>query len=226
MGGRAFVWIGGALFVASLSWCAWLYLVVLGRTLPFAGWTQVVVDAALITLFAVHHSLFARDRPKAWVARCVPAVLLRSMYVWIASLLLVGVCVFWQPIGAQIYRATGLLAIALAAVQVTGVWITASAAARIDPLDLAGIRQGPEQIPALQMTGPYGWVRHPLYLGWTLMVFGTPHLTGDRLAFATMTTLYLIIAIPWEERSLRRTFGEVYEQYMRDVTWRMIPFIY
>jgi protein-S-isoprenylcysteine O-methyltransferase Ste14 len=51
-------------------------------------------------------------------------------------------------------------------------------------------------------------------------------MTGDRLAFAALTTFYLIVAIPWEERSLRLTFGETYERYKRDVKWRMIPFIY
>ena len=58
------------------------------------------------------------------------------------------------------------------------------------------------------------------------MVFGAPRMTGDRLAFAAITTAYLVIAIPWEERSLRRSFGEEYERYMRAVKWRMVPFIY
>jgi protein-S-isoprenylcysteine O-methyltransferase Ste14 len=59
-----------------------------------------------------------------------------------------------------------------------------------------------------------------------LMVFATPHMTGDRLTFAAITTGYLMVAIPWEERSLRRTFGDSYARYMRAVKWRMIPFIY
>jgi len=76
------------------------------------------------------------------------------------------------------------------------------------------------------VNGPYRWVRHPLYLGWVLMVFGTSHMTRDRLTFAVVTTLYLVLAIPFEERSLRRSFGDDYVRYMRDVRWRMIPFIY
>jgi protein-S-isoprenylcysteine O-methyltransferase Ste14 len=58
------------------------------------------------------------------------------------------------------------------------------------------------------------------------MVFGAPHMTGDRLVFAALTTGYLIAAIPWEERSLRQSFGDDYVRYSRDVKWRMIPFIY
>ena len=72
----------------------------------------------------------------------------------------------------------------------------------------------------------YKLVRHPIYFGWVLVVFGTPHMTGDRLAFAVMTTAYLVVAVPFEERSLARSFGEAYARYQRDVKWRMIPFIY
>jgi hypothetical protein len=223
--GWAFVWIGGALFVASLSCCVWLYGVVLGRSTPFVGWTPVVTDAALITAFALHHSLFARDRVKVWLSRIVTSALLRSTYVWIASLLLMLVCLAWQPIGAEIYRTTGLLAITLMVCQAAGFWLTARGVARIDPLELAGIHPA-SQSQGLQVAGPYRWVRHPLYLGWALMVFGAPHMTGDRLAFATLTTGYLIAAIPWEERSLRQSFGDGYVRYSRDVKWRMIPFIY
>jgi protein-S-isoprenylcysteine O-methyltransferase Ste14 len=226
MGARAFVWLGGALFAASLGLCAWTYLFVLGRGYPPAGWPSILADAALITIFACHHSLFARERMKEMLSRLVPAPLLRSFYVWIASLLLMLVCLLWQPIGGELYAATGLLAIALAIVQLVGLWITSRSVARIDPLELAGIRPAARTQGGLQVTGPYRWVRHPLYLGWVLMVFGAAHMTADRLAFAAITTLYLVVAIPWEERSLRRALGGEYARYMRAVRWRMIPFIY
>jgi protein-S-isoprenylcysteine O-methyltransferase Ste14 len=226
VGARAFVWCGGALFVVSLSSCAWLYLAVLGRDMPFAGLAPLAIDAALVTVFALHHSLFAREAIKQQLARTVPAELLRSTYVWIASVLLIGVSVGWRSIGGQVYRASGLLAVALGGLQLLGLWLTARGAAVIDPLELAGIREAAKKTAALQVTGPYGLVRHPLYLGWALMTFGAAHMTGDRLAFATMTTAYLVVAIPWEERSLRQSFGGAYERYARDVKWRMIPFIY
>ena len=95
----------------------------------------------------------------------------------------------------------------------------------IDALELAGIRSQSEAA-GLQIAGPYRLVRHPLYLGWTLVVFGAAAMTGDRLGFAAITTLYLMLAIPWEERSLRAAFGSDYDRYIRHVRWRMIPFIY
>jgi protein-S-isoprenylcysteine O-methyltransferase Ste14 len=220
-----FVWIGGAMFVASLSLCAWSYAFVMGRTGALSGWEPVAVDAALVTIFALHHSLCARTRVKDWLARFIPADLLRSVYVWIASALFMLVCLAWRPVGGELYTTTGVLAIALAAVQLVGLWITVRAVARIDPLELAGIRPA-AQTQGLQVSGPYHWVRHPLYLGWLLMVFGAAHMTGDRLVFAATTTAYLVVAIPWEERSLRQSFGDAYDRYMRDVKSRMIPFIY
>ena len=75
-------------------------------------------------------------------------------------------------------------------------------------------------------SGPYAWVRHPIYVGWFLMVFATPMMTATRLVFAIVSSAYLIIAIPFEERSLRHSFGEDYARYTLAVKWRMIPFIY
>ena len=225
MDARAFVWIGGGLFAAALGTTGWCYIFVFGRSLPFAGWQPILLDAALLTIFAAHHSIFARERVKAELARRLPAPLLRSVYVWVASLLLILVCVLWQPIGGTLYTVAGVAALACTAIQLAGVFITARAVARIDPLELAGIHPAAHG-QGLQVTGPYRWVRHPLYLGWWVMVFGAAHMTGDRLAFAAITTFYLMIAIPWEERSLERSFGDAYARYKRDVRWRMIPFIY
>lgn len=225
MAARVFVWIGGALFAVSLAFCAWTYASVFGRSLPPAGGVPVAGDAALITVFALHHSLFARDGVKAMLARMVPAALLRSLYVWIASLLLIVVCAAWRPVGGVVYAVTGSGGVACALAQLLGLLIIARGVARIDPLELAGIRPA-RAAERLQVTGPFRWVRHPLYLGWVLMVFGAALMTGDRLAFAAVTSAYLVAAIPWEERSLRRSFGDDYVRYMRDVRWRMIPFIY
>ena len=79
---------------------------------------------------------------------------------------------------------------------------------------------------ALQIDGPYHWVRHPVYLGWLLIVFGAAHLTRDRLAFATISSVYLFLAVPWEERALRQSYGQAYARYERQVKWRIIPFVY
>jgi hypothetical protein len=231
---RAFVWTGGALFVGSLALWAWWYVVWLAASAPWGGWGTIVFNAALFTVFAGHHSLFARDGVKARLA-VIPRRLLRSVYVWIASLLLIAVCLLWRPVGGEVYRTSGAGAVALMLVQLAGVWIIAGAVSLIDPLELAGIRT-PDETPgpgstaskpsALQIAGPYRLVRHPIYLGWMLIVFGAAHMTGDRLAFAIISSFYLFVAVPWEERSLRQSFGASYDRYKEQVRWRIVPYVY
>jgi len=237
---RLFVWLGGTLFVASLAVCAYYYLIVWAQdpTIelivhdPYEvsrhGGTpaaSIGANTFLFGLFAMHHSVFARDGVKARLARIVPERLLRSVYVWTASALLLLVCALWQPLGGEAYRATGWRALAHALLQLVGLGVMAASVRVIDPLELAGIRRQTTR-DALQVSGPYRWVRHPLYLGWILAVFGAAHMTGDRLAFAAISSLYLVIAVPWEERSLRESLGQAYLDYMQRVRWRIIPYVY
>src|SRR5262249_55916468 len=95
----------------------------------------------------------------------------------------------------------------------------------IDALQLAGIHRAIAS-ETLQAGGPYRFVRHPVYLGWMLVVFGAAHMTGDRLVFAAMTSAYLIVAIPWGEQALDRAFPGAYAEYRRLVRWRVVPFVY
>jgi len=225
MASRAFVWLGGGVFVASLAYCMWWYLFVLATVRPGLSWPALAIDVVLLSIFSVHHSVLAREGVKARIARRLPADLLRSVYVWTASLLLIVVCACWAPVGGDLYRIAGPWAVANAGIQLYGIWLIAQSVRGIDPLELAGIRRERARGP-LQVGGPYALVRHPLYFGWVLAVFGAAHMTGDRLAFAALTTLYLVIAVPWEERSLVKSFGEDYRRYARRVRWRIVPFIY
>ena len=223
---RAFVWLGGALFVGSLSLTAWWYAWRLGEDRPANGFTPIAVNALLLTAFAFHHSAFARESIKRRLASLVPVRLLRSVYVWTASALLILVDVLWQPVGGTLYRVDGWPRWVFVLVQLCGVVLIAQSVRAISALELAGIRNPKGTDEELKTDGVYGIVRHPLYFGWVLILFGTAHLTGDRLTFAILTTTYLVIAMPWEERSLERAFGESYRRYMGRVRWRILPYVY
>ena len=176
----------------------------------------VAIDTALFTLFALHHSLFARPFVKRWLfgvgvrpgsdRGLTP--LERPTYVWVASVLFIAVCAAWRPVPGELYHVTGVLALAAYAVHVAGIVLTARGSARLDVLDLAGVRAVSPVAPAthvpLQTRGVYGFVRHPVYFAWVLMVIGTPHMTMTRLTFAVLSTAYLAIAIPFEERGVAR----------------------
>ena len=122
-------------------------------------------------------------------------------------------------------RSNHCVAAVFAAVQVAGAAFIWRAVATIDPLDLAGIRAAQREM-RLQTRGPYALVRHPLYLGWILIVFGASTMSYDRLLFATLSSAYLLAAIPWEEGTLLEAFGGEYARYRQRVRWRVIPRIY
>lgn len=221
---RVLAWGGGGAFVASLAVLAG-WLISLGSPSPFGGWAPIAFDGVLFLAFATHHSLLARAGAQRVVRRVFPEHLLRTVYVWTASILLMLVCGLWQPIGGQVFRTTGSRTIVHNAVALAGLLLIVLSVRAIDALELAGIRMS--HTPSnLQITGPYRIVRHPLYLGWMLLVFAPANMTGDRLFFAAISSAYLIVAIPWEERSLEAAFGDAYLEYKRLVRCRVIPYVY
>jgi methanethiol S-methyltransferase len=219
-------WLGGGGFVASLAYFAWTYYVRFGDvTADGPLLAPILADLALFGGFALHHSVLARSGAKQWLTRHVPPHLERSLYVWVASFLFIVVCACWRDVPGEAYRHGGLLAVPHWIAVALGAWLTARSAGVIDPLDLAGIRQaeGTSAPPRFRVIGPYRLVRHPIYLGWLLLVFGVPHMTATRLAFAMISSAYLVIAIPFEERSLVETFRDEYRRYQQAVRWRLIP---
>jgi protein-S-isoprenylcysteine O-methyltransferase Ste14 len=225
-------WLGGAAFVASLLYFLYFYLVPLGipaEGTDFVG--PVGVNVALFGLFGLHHSIMPRRTAKRWLARVLPPHSERTLYVWISSALLFVVCTLWRPVPGWVYDVRGAWAWLLYAVQVGGIALTIRASAQLDVLELAGIRQvqgarRPRPPAPLQLRGPYTVVRHPVYLGWILIVFAAPHMTASRFSFAVISTLYLAIAVLFEEYSLEQSFGDSYREYKRRVRWRIVPGIY
>ena len=254
----AAAWFGAGLFFASLTYCAYFHLIVLGQ--PGVGPADqvpaaIAANVALFSAFALHHSVFARTGIKTRLARILPPAFERSAYVWIASLLFLGVCLLWRPLPGVAWEATGAVRYLLYGVQFAGLVFTLQSASRLDIWDLSGVRQvraahkaaersGPNEAhvggsaaatnassaavspaaPApLEVRGPYRWLRHPIYLGWVLLVFGAPAMTAGRLLFAAVSTAYLVVAIPIEERSLVHEFGQSYRDYQRQVRWRLLP---
>jgi protein-S-isoprenylcysteine O-methyltransferase Ste14 len=231
-GARLFAFAGGALFLAALIYGVYCYAFVFGATAGTAYTVAgpVTIDVALFSIFAAHHSLFARSGLKARVSGLVSSRLERSVYVWLASALFIIVCAAWRAVPGDLWTVNRLWSYPLIAMQLSGIVVTYVASRRLDVLSLAGIRQasgGATTAPVgLLDTGLYGLVRHPIYFGWVLMVWPTPHMTGTRMVFAAVSTLYLVAAIPFEERSLRREFGRDYDSYTTRVRWKMIPGVY
>ncbi len=228
---RAYAVAGALTFVASLGYSVYMYAIRLGSAGATTGpWLLgLALNLALFGTFALHHSLLARSGVKRWLARYIPSELERATYVWIASVLYALMCFWWQAIPGSLYATSGIARTLAFGVQGGGLAVTLWAASVLDPLDLAGVRQltaAPDQPAELRVRGPYHWVRHPIYFGWLLMVFGAPDMTFGRLSFAVISTTYIALAVPWEEASMVDTFGAQYERYRDEVRWRMMPGVY
>lgn len=233
IGALVCAWTGAAAFVASLLVFLYLYGITYGRASARPSGPAIVVDILLFSLFALHHSLLARPGLKRRVTEVVPVWLERSAFTWTASVLFAIVCLSWQPVDGLLYSLPGPWRVAGYTTQAAGFLVILAGSSGIDVLDLAGVRQVLDARSgktaahvALKTDGAYGLVRHPLYFGWTLFVFGAPDMTGTRAVFAIVSTLYLAIAIPFEERSLVDVFGEAYRHYQRATRWRMLPGIW
>jgi methanethiol S-methyltransferase len=234
--------MGAGLFVLSLSYFIYRYWLVFGTAAEGPLRTGVVVwNVVLFSVFALHHSVFARERVRHAITQAM-GPLERSFYVWLASLLFIAVCKLWLPLPGTIWEVSGVARVALLLLQIGGITFSVYSAAAIDVWDLAGVRQLNSQLPTtnaqplptskhqkefdFKTTGPYGLVRHPIYLGWFLIVFAVGTMTMTRLVFAVVSCVYLLIAIPLEERSLRAASGGAYDRYMQQVRRKLIPGVF
>jgi protein-S-isoprenylcysteine O-methyltransferase Ste14 len=188
------------------------------------------IDLALLGLFAIQHSVMARQWFKAAWTRIVPSSVERSTYVLFSSVALLVLFWNWQPIGGVAWRVESLpLRVVLLSMYGLGWGIVLVATFLINHFDLFGLRQvwlslrGQAYTPLKFRTpGLYRLVRHPLYVGWLLVFWSAPLMTSAHLVFAIATTAYILLAIQFEERDLARIHGE-YAEYRRRVPM-LLPF--
>lgn len=232
--------IGGALaFATSMIVGAWFYGIAFGADAPPSGTARAIsIDLALFTAFALHHSVFARAGLKRMVRIRVGTEAERSVYVWIASVLFALMVVLWQPVAGIQWDANTPVGWLLAALQFVGAAVMIVAGRVTGVRDVAGLGTLGESDPMTRGLktagsikgpfdrGPYSVIRHPLYLAVLLLLWPMRLMTGTRLLFAGLFTLYVILAIPLEEQDLRRAFGDGYGRYAQRVRFRLIPFIY
>lgn len=226
---KLFRWSGALLFVLSLLSFAVVYGWRLRTPAPPSddAMRDAIANVVLFTVFALHHSIMARTGAKAWITRRVPPDLERSLYVWIASVLFLAVCWRWHPLPGVIWETSGVLFWTLFIIQMIGVVLSVRAAGVVGVWELAGVRQPDYTRPVeFKTSGPFAIVRHPIYLGWLLMVFATPVMTTSRMLLAVVSSAYLIAAIPWEEASLVEAFGDKYRVYQQQMRWKLLPGIW
>lgn len=194
-----------------------------GRTEPLIN--ALLINAGLLGVFAIQHSLMARQWFKRAWTKLVPEVIERSTYVLMSSLALIFLFWQWRPIGGVIWNVKSTVGqLSLYALFWAG-WVTVLySTCLINHFDLFGLRQvylylinRPYTSPGFRTPALYNIVRHPLYLGWLMVFWGAPVMTIAHLVFSLATTLYILIAIQLEERDLLKIHGDDYIKYRRRI---------
>lgn len=194
-----------------------------GRTVPLGE--ALLINAGLLALFAVQHSVMARPWFKRAWTRLIPKEAERSTYVLISSLALILLFWLWQPIGGVVWHVDQpVLRTVLYGLFALGFLIVLLSTFLINHFDLFGLRQvylylRGKEYTQLRFGTPllYRHIRHPLYLGWLLAFWATPVMTIAHLVFAIATTVYIFLAIQFEEKDLLDTFGDDYRRYRESV---------
>ncbi|NVZ67980.1 methanethiol S-methyltransferase [Pseudomonas costantinii] len=193
---------------------------------PLIAWPiALLINCSLLLVFSIQHSGMARKRFKTWMTRFIPAPVERSTYVLLSSLVFTLMFWLWQPITFTVWNVDADWArAALTGVFWLGWGITLLATLLISHFELFGLKQAIDRWRNTAQSAPvfrtpllYKNVRHPLYLGFLIAFWATPHMTAGHLLFALWMSLYIFIGAYLEEQDLVVLFGDRYRRYQAEV---------
>ena len=226
------LFLGFALIAYAIFFATFLYLIGFVGNLDVLPTTvdkgpagpigaAVITDVVLVALFGLQHSVMARQGFKRNWTRIVPWPIERSVYVLFASAALIILFSLWRPIGGMVWDVANPTAqVILWALFLAGWGIVLLSTFLINHFELFGLQQAWLHLRNREPAKPvfhqplfYKWVRHPLYLGIFLAFWSTPHMSYGHLLLSAGVSIYMLIAIRYEERDLVDLFGDQYVQY-------------
>jgi len=193
-------------------------------------WLSIIINALLVWLFGLHHSVTARASFKRWWTRIVPRPIERATYLYMTVALTGLVIYFWRPIPGTIWQVDSSLAAGLILTAYLATWgMMFASTFHFGHFSFFGLSQAldrfrnrPEAPAAFAARYLYALARHPISLGWMLMPWLTPQMTIGHLVWAVSVTVYVLVATKYEEGDLVQELGDDYRRY-RDEVPAFIP---
>ena len=198
---------------------------------PSSLWSAVMIDAGLVGLFGLHHSITARASFKRWWTTIIAAPIERATYLYMTVLMMALLVTQWRPIPITIWQVEpGWAAGSIHAVYLA-VWAMMLAATfHFGHFGFFGLAQAwqnfsksPPAASGMTARYLYALVRHPISLGWMITPLIMPHLSVGHVVFAAATLVYILLATPFEEADLIEALGTRYRSYRTRVP-AFVPF--
>jgi hypothetical protein len=191
---------------------------------------------AATSLFAAIHSALASRVAKKSAEQVFGQRnrngLYRAVYIGqsIGTFALLTAYIRRQP-GSVLYEIPMPVSGAMRATQLAGFLVAAQAASKVGITKISGAKsfgqwlgegkvepepeaQGPALVRGkMDQGGPFRFSRHPLNFWPLLVLWFSPRMTTNLLAFNAAATVYLVIGSAHEEVRLRQAYGQPYEQY-------------
>ena len=188
--------------------------------------TASLINAVLLSIFAIQHSIMARPQFKKWWTRIIPEAMERSTFVLLSSLALILMYWKWVPMTDIIWKIeNSTFSNLMMIIYFIGWGTVLFSTFMINHFELFGLQQIYDNLMKREKTHIhfktgylYAFCRHPIMLGFLIAFWATPVMTVGHLLFSVMTTLYIFVSVKYlEERDLKKHFGETYEDYKNKV---------
>ena len=194
---------------------------------------SMVINILLLIAWGIQHSVMARNWFKQAIRNIVPSHTERSTYVLISSIVLAFLMLAWQPMHGVIWDVDNEMGVTALWVTFGLGWVTIFAATFLtNHFDLFGLRQTwlhfvKKSYTSLHFTERliYQWIRHPMMLGILIAIWSTGTMTMSHFVFSVGMSVYVLIGIHFEEKSLVKDLGINYEEYQLR-TAKLLPKVY
>ena len=185
----------------------------------------LIIDFTLLSIFALQHSIMARDSFKKALTKLIPAPIERAFYTLLSGVAFILICYFYQPIDGLVWSIEdGFWKKTIWILFAFGWALSFYATFIIDHFELFGLKQPYYNIKNQKLKKTnfkerslYKFIRHPIQLGVLIALWATPKMSFGHLFLSTILTIYIFVGLYFEEKALVNEFGDVYENYKKRV---------